>query len=1101
MRRLHLLAALFAALALATGSAASASAAPTDEFQQKGQLDTAAIPGFENPRDMVVNQQNGNILVYERSQIDQFNSSGEPVDFSGLGSPSITFGSGNPIELLVDNGTGPTQGNIYAVEVLGGFWAGSKFYAFTPDGEPIPGTPVELLAETGGELTAGWVRPDGNLLTISTGFYSEQDMATVFTPSGTKVGKPVTFTANMPLYGGALPMETFDEVGHLYGPGNQGEYWRFKPEPDGSFTLEGNIGMPAEFLDGPIAIDPANNDFLLRDYSEIRGIAYTDPLVKGTPYTLINGLEPVNEAYALDATGEYLYVGEGGGIVRIYHREPPSSPTVLGQVAVEGIRTSRATLHAELATNGADTTYYFEYGTDTSYGGVSASGETPRSFHPKVVEGSIEGLQPDTVYHVRVVATNSAGTTYGPDRVFKTYPISNGGANDQCANALARKQTSAQRLPDCRAYELVSANNTAGYDVESSLVPGQEPFPGFPEAKDRLLYSTHAGAVPGPWNPTNKGRDPYLATRTANGWVTDYKGLPADLNPAAGSFASELGEADSTLDTFAFAGPNLCSPCFESGLATGLPVRLPNGQLVQGMAGSLDPGSSAARPEGKVAKYFSADGRYLVFASKYAFEPGANTDGSSLTVYERDLNAGTTRIVSRDGNGTVLSGAGISELDLSADGSRVIVGKKVGTDAQGNEYVHPYMYVGSAAKGVDLAPGSTSGVLYAGMSADGSVVYFTTPDQLLPEDEDTSADLYRATVSPAGTLDLSLVTGNSAAACDPVANTNGPHWNTTGGAANCDAVAIGGGGGVVSRGGSVYFLSPETFGGEGTADQPNLYAAAPGGSPHLVATLEPDNPLVLDSVATSATRRTGDFQATANGAFAVFTSALPLTGTGNFGFRSVFRYDAGTGKLACSSCDTTGTSDHTYAGNATLAPSGLSVLEDGSVFFTTPFPLVLNDANGRADVYEATPSGTQELISSGTGSFDAGLLTVSADGTDAFFFTHDTLAPEEDKNGQLMKIYDARVGGGFFKLPPAVPCKASDECHGPSSPVPPPPDIKSSGKSTVGNVLTCRKGKVRHRGHCIRRKHRRHVRKNHRHVRKNHKKPGKTTTRKGGRHA
>ncbi len=1090
MRRLRLLGGLFAALALASVGAAGASAAPTDEFQPSGQFDTAAIPGFESPRDMVVNEHNGNVLIYERSQIDQFDASGEPVNFSGLGSPSISFGSGRPVELLVDNGTGPTQGNIYALETSGGAWAGPNFYSFTPDGKPIAGTPVEVYFKTAGELVAGWVRPDGNLLTITTPFNSAQDSAAVFTPSGTLVGKPVGFEGNMPVCCGP-PNEIFDKFGHLYGPSSLGPYyWRFKPA-GGSFSLEGDIGMPAGFLDGPIATDPSNGDFLLRSGPEISGIAFTDPLVKGTPYKLITGIEPVNEAFALDGTGEYLYAGEGGGIVRVYHRQPPTPPSVLGPVAVEGIRTSRADLHAELASNGADTTYYFEYGTDTNYGSVTPSGVTPRSFHPKIVDGTIEGLEPDTVYHLRVVTMNAAGPTYGADRVFKTYPISDGGADDPCANALARKQTSAQRLPDCRAYELVSANDTAGYDVESYLVPGQEPFPGFPAARDRLLYATHAGAIPGPWNATNKGRDPYLASRTDDGWVTDYKGLPADLKVASGSFASELGEADPALDTFAFAGPELCSPCFESGLTTGLPVRLPNGQVVQGMVGSLSPGSDSARPEGKVAKQFSADGRHLIFASKYAFEPGANTDGTSLTFYDRDLSAGTTRIVSQDENGTVLSGAGISELDLSADGSRVIVGKRVSADSGGNEYVHPYMHVGSAANSVDLAPTSTSGVLYGGMTPDGSVAYFTTTDKLLSEDEDTSADLYRAAVSPSGTLDLGLVTGNSTVACNPVANGNGPHWNSTGAAANCNAVAIGGGGGVVSAGGSVYFLSPETFGGLGTADQPNLYVAAPGGVPKLVATLEPDNPLVLDSVEASATRRTADFQVTADGAFAAFTSALPLTGTSNFGYRSVFRYDADTGQLACSSCDTTGSSDDTFAGNATLAPSGLSILEDGSVFFTTPFPLVLNDANGRADVYQATPSGEQDLISSGTGSFDAGLLTVSADGTDAFFFTHDTLAPEEDQNGQLMKIYDARVGGGFFKLPPAVPCKASDECHGPSSPVPPVPDIKSSGKSTAGNALVCPKNKVKHRNQCIKKKHKKQLKK----------KSGKAKTKKGGRHA
>jgi hypothetical protein len=378
------------------------------------------------------------------------------------------------------------------------------------------------------------------------------------------------------------------------------------------------------------------------------------------------------------------------------------------------------------------------------------------------------------------------------------------------------------------------------------------------------------------------------------------------------------------------------------------------------------------------------------------------------------------------------------------------------------------------------------------MTADGSTVYFTTPDKLVAQDQDSSADLYRAAVDASGSLDLSLVTTDSAAPCNPVANSNGPHWNTAGTGANCDAVAIGGGGGVAGSSGAVYFLSPEQFGGVGTSNQPNLYEAAPGEAPQLVATLEPDNPLVLDSVKSSAVRRTGDFQVTPEGHFAAFTSALPLTGVGNFGFRSVFRFDAGTDQLLCASCDTSGSSDGTFADNAALAPAGLSLLEDGRVFFTTSYPLVLNDPNGRDDVYELSSAGKQELISSGTGAFDAGLLTVSDDGRDVFFFTHDILAPEEDTNGLLMKIYDARVEGGFFKLPPSVPCKASDECHGPSSAVPPPPDIKSSGKSTVGNFLVCPKNRVKRRNQCIKRRV---------HHRKKHRKAHRAHAKKGGRHA
>ena len=44
-------------------------------------------------------------------------------------------------------------------------------------------------------------------------------------------------------------------------------------ELGGTFALEGDIGMPAEFGGGPIATDPSNLDFLIRSGPEISGIA------------------------------------------------------------------------------------------------------------------------------------------------------------------------------------------------------------------------------------------------------------------------------------------------------------------------------------------------------------------------------------------------------------------------------------------------------------------------------------------------------------------------------------------------------------------------------------------------------------------------------------------------------------------------------------------------------------------------------------------------------------------------------------------------------------------------------------------------------------
>ena len=114
------------------------------------------------------------------------------------------------------------------------------------------------------------------------------------------------------------------------------------------------------------------------------------------------------------------------------------------------------------------------------------------------------------------------------------------------------------------------------------------------------------------------------------------------------------------------------------------------------------------------------------------------------------------------------------------------------------------------------------------------------------------------------------------------------------------------------------------------------------------------------------------------------------------------------------------------------------------------------------------------LISTGIGQNDSSLLSASADGTDAFFFTRDVLSPK-DENGNAVKVYDARAGGGFLVDPPRQPCKASDECHGPGTPIPPPPDIKSQTGSQVPNkILRCGKGKVKRKGKCVKPKHRKH---------------------------
>jgi hypothetical protein len=66
------------------------------------------------------------------------------------------------------------------------------------------------------------------------------------------------------------------------------------------------------------------------------------------------------------------------------------------------------------------TTYSFEYGTTTSYGQQTPERKARGEEHAEMNEEVLSGLTPGTVYHYRILATNSYGTSYGADQTFST---------------------------------------------------------------------------------------------------------------------------------------------------------------------------------------------------------------------------------------------------------------------------------------------------------------------------------------------------------------------------------------------------------------------------------------------------------------------------------------------------------------------------------------------------------------------------------------------------------------------------------------------------------------------------------------------------------
>jgi hypothetical protein len=93
-----------------------------------------------------------------------------------------------------------------------------------------------------------------------------------------------------------------------------------------------------------------------------------------------------------------------------------TGPTVTTKAATN-LTTSSAKLNGTVNPNGLATTYYFEYGTSTSYGSKTAAANAGSGKSNVNVSATASGIGVG-VYHFRLVATNSAGTTYGSDLTF-----------------------------------------------------------------------------------------------------------------------------------------------------------------------------------------------------------------------------------------------------------------------------------------------------------------------------------------------------------------------------------------------------------------------------------------------------------------------------------------------------------------------------------------------------------------------------------------------------------------------------------------------------------------------------------------------------------
>lgn len=143
----------------------------------------------------------------------------------------------------------------------------------------------------------------------------------------------------------------------------------------------------------------------------------------------VSGLKPLTKYYyRINAQSQF---GTVNGALSSFTTAGPAGPStpVIKTNAATSIGTSTVTMNARLNPNGSDTTYWFEYGTDSlvskALGVVAGSTVTPNQFMNGDdaaigVKADVSGLSRSTKYYYRIIARNDFGTIIGDVMTFRT---------------------------------------------------------------------------------------------------------------------------------------------------------------------------------------------------------------------------------------------------------------------------------------------------------------------------------------------------------------------------------------------------------------------------------------------------------------------------------------------------------------------------------------------------------------------------------------------------------------------------------------------------------------------------------------------------------
>ncbi|MGH2973672.1 MAG: hypothetical protein ACRDLL_02220 [Solirubrobacterales bacterium] len=391
-----------------------------------------------------------------------------------------------------------------------------------------------------------------------------------------------------------------------------------------------------------------------------------------------------------------------------------AGPPLVEASWVTGVTATGATLRAQITANGLETKYRFEYLTGAAYEAnlaavppregffgatIASEGKIDPSATAQTVFKLVQGLKPLTAYRYRLVATNSADTTPGPEHAFTT-----------------QATTLLFRLPDGRGWEMVSPIDKGGGAVGApeALFGGGDFQAAIGGAAvtwgSATAFGDAAGAPPA---------SQYVSRRGGSGWATDNVsaslesgGYGDEPDGAPYRVFSEDLSRGVMLDGTRCAVEGSCPPTYslwQGGSFQALPTK---------------PGLTfaGASPDLHHVVFEADDGLYEWSGSPSLAQLSADP-GAALAAPIGAISEDGTRVYFNAGGNLYLRNGGASvQIDESAGGGGAF-------QAASTEGSVAFFTVGGALHRFEVgaSPGGpiatgVSGVL--GASADGSRAYF-----------------------------------------------------------------------------------------------------------------------------------------------------------------------------------------------------------------------------------------------------------------------------------------------------------------------------------------------------------------------------------------